>query len=100
MAGANEVFLLSRWGIWVAAKPCVDCKVEFDGDKLDDDGLCLWCELIRGGADPAFIKSEREADEWLKSTGLRLDDEWAEKEWERVITACLRKCKTCTEEYL
>ena len=84
----------------LAAKPCADCKVDFDLEKLDDDGVCLWCALIRGGADPAFIKSEREADEWLKSTGLRLDDEWAQREWEKTLTAALRKCKTCTEEYL
>ncbi len=81
-------------------KPCDDCKVDFDLEKLDDDGLCLWCELIRGGADPAFTASEREADEWLKSTYLRLDDEWAQREWEKTLTAALRKCKTCTEEYL
>ncbi len=84
----------------LAAKPCADCAVEFDGEKLDDDGLCLWCELIRGGEDPAFIASGREADEWLKATGRVLTDEWAEKEWERTITAALRKCKTCTEDYL
>ena len=62
----------------LAAAPCADCAVEFDGEKLDDDGVCLWCALIREGADPAFTASEREADEWLKATGLRLDDEWAE----------------------
>ena len=84
----------------LAAKPCADCAVEFDGEKLDDDGLCLWCALIRGGEDPAFIKSEREADEWLKATGLRLTDEWAEQEELRQLEAALRKCKTCTEEYL
>ncbi len=84
----------------LAAKPCADCAVVFDGELLDDDGICWWCELIRGGEDPAFIASEREADEWLKATGLVLTDEWAEKEWEKTITAALRKCKTCTEEYL
>ena len=50
------------------AGPCADCGETFAGELLDDDGLCLWCELIRGGADPAFIKPEREADEWVKST--------------------------------
>ena len=58
----------------LAAKPCVDCAVVFDGDLLDDDGICLWCELIRGGEDPDFIKAEREAEEWVKSTYLRLTE--------------------------
>ena len=84
----------------LAAKPCADCAVVFDGELLDDDGICLWCELIRGGEDPAFIKAEREAEEWLKATGLRLDDEWGEQEQIRQIEASLRKCKTCTEEFM
>ena len=85
----------------LAAKPCADCSVEFDGELLDDDQLCMWCEAIRGGADPAFTASEREADEWLKANpGLVLTDEWAEQEEIRVLEAMLRKCSTCTEEYL
>ena len=64
----------------LAAKPCADCSVEFDGELLDDDQLCMWCEAIRGGADPAFTASEREADEWLKANpGLVLTDEWPSK---------------------
>ena len=35
----------------LAAKPCADCAVEFDGELLDDDGICMWCELIRLGAE-------------------------------------------------
>ena len=85
----------------LAAQPCADCAVDFAEDLLDDDGICMWCELLRGGADPFFLADEREADEWLKANpGLVLTDEWAEKEWERTLTAALRKCKTCTDEYL
>ena len=81
------------------AGPCVDCAVVFDGELLDGDGVCLWCELLRGGADPAFLASEREADEWLKA-GLVLTDEWAEQEEIRVLEAMIRKCSTCTGEYI
>ena len=59
--------------------PCADCAVAFAKDLLDDDGLCLWCELIRGGADPAFTASERKADEWLKANPgevLTDDPDW------------------------
>ena len=82
------------------AKPCADCAVDFAEEKLDDDGLCLWCALIRGGADPVFTADERKADEWLKATALHLTDEWANEELERTLTAALRKCKTCADEYL
>ena len=85
----------------LAVVPCADCAVDFAEDLLDGDGICLWCELLRGGADPAFLASEREAEEWLQANpGASLTDEWAEQEWERTILASLRKCSTCTEEYM
>ena len=85
----------------LAAAPCADCAVEFDSEKLDDDGVCLWCALIREGADPAFTASEREADEWLKANpGRVLTDEWAEEEGMRQLIASLRKCSTCKEEFM
>lgn len=85
----------------LAAKPCADCAVDFAKDKLDDDGLCVWCALIRNGACPAFTKSEREADEWLKANpGRVLTDEWAEQEELRQLEAALKKCSECTSEYL
>ena len=63
----------------LAAKPCADCSVDFAVDLLDDDQLCLWCELIRGGADPAFTASERKADEWLKANpGVSVTDEYVD----------------------
>ena len=85
----------------LAAKPCADCAVDFAKDKLDDDGLCVWCALIRNGACPAFTKSEREADEWLKANpGRVLTDEWAEQEELRQLEAALRECSTCSQPYL
>ena len=61
----------------VAAGACADCAVAFVEDLLDDDGLCMWCELIRGGADPVFTADEREADEWLKANpGVSVTDEY------------------------
>ena len=80
---------------------CADCAVAFAEDLLDDDGLCLWCELIRGGADPVFTADERKAEEWLQANpGLVLTDEWAEVEGSRQLKAMLRKCKTSADEYL
>ena len=83
----------------LAAKPCADCAADFAEEKLDDDGICLWCKLIRGGEDPAFIAAEREADEWLKATGLRLDDEWAEAETAKLNKQLIRFCSECTGAY-
>ena len=61
------------------AGPCADCGVVFDGEMLDDDRICWWCELIRDGADPAFTASEREADEWLKANpGISVTDEYGD----------------------
>ena len=85
--------------IKLAVVPCADCAVDFAEEKLDDDGICLWCKLIRGGEDPAFIAAEREADEWLKATGLRLDDEWAEAETTKLLEALIRFCSECTGAY-
>ena len=80
---------------------CADCAVAFAEELLDDDGLCMWCELIRGGADPAFTASEREAAEWLKANpGVSLTDEWAAEEADRQLAASLRWCKTCARPYL
>ena len=84
----------------LAVVPCADCAVDFAEDLLDDAGVCMWCDLLRGGADPVFLADERKADEWLKANpGLVLTDEWADKEETRLLEAMIRKCSTCTWEY-
>ena len=60
-----------------AAQPCADCAGAFAVDLLDDEGLCMWCEAIRGGENPEFIADEKEAAAWLKANpGVNVTDEY------------------------
>ena len=60
------------------ATACVDCKEPVDVDLLDDDGICLWCELTRGGENPDFITDEKAATAWLRENSVNVTDDYVD----------------------
>ena len=60
------------------SKACVDCKEPIGADLLDDDGLCLWCELIRGGENAEFIADDKAAAAWLRENSVNVTDEYVD----------------------
>ena len=79
-----------------ATQPCADCGDTFAGELLDDDQLCMWCELIRGGEDAEFVKDEKQAAHELDwpFDSVRLTDEWAEaQEAKAILTWSDRRTK-------
>ena len=77
--------------------PCTNCRETFPGKLLDDDGLCMACDII---ADDAAYKAERDAeDAALYKEGMRIwekaltevqvlklaeDDLWVEEQWQKL----------------
>ena len=76
--------------------PCVSCAAE---NARQDALWALYHQPHEKGCE-CFNCDDAEAAVWLKANGLRLDDEWAEQEGLRQLKAALKKCKTCSEEYM